>query len=297
MGDFTIGCDPEMFLVEKKTGKLCSAIPYVVGEKHAPQPLPCGGNVQRDNVAIEFGTKPAETVQSFVEGIRSVLKNMKTIIPKELKMVPISSGNFDPRELEDPEARRFGCDPDFDAWEVSMNEAPSPADPTFRSCGGHIHVGVTEKYTFLLDLDGKIRTVRMMDAIHGIISTILDNSPESIKRRELYGKAGCHRPTDYGVEYRTLSNFWIKTPALVMLMYYLTQDVLEVIRLDRDGELINDIGEEEIRNVINNGQIEEARKILSKHITKHLSEDSKHYLQQCLVKIEENLELEMEWGI
>jgi hypothetical protein len=34
------------------------------------------------------------------------------------------------------------------------------------------------------------------------------------KRRGLYGKRGAYRPKSYGVEYRTLSNFWVGHPAL-----------------------------------------------------------------------------------
>ena len=49
---FTIGCDPEFFLQERKSGKLISAIPYVQGTKHEPQPLPKGGNIQRERGTV-----------------------------------------------------------------------------------------------------------------------------------------------------------------------------------------------------------------------------------------------------
>ena len=40
----------------------------------------------------------------------------------------------------------------------------------------------------------------------GVPSVLMD---EGEMRKQLYGKAGCFRPKPYGVEYRTLSNFWI----------------------------------------------------------------------------------------
>ena len=56
-GKWTAGADPELFL--QKDGNYVAVQPYVDGTKEEPQPLPCGGNVQKDNVAIEFGIKPA----------------------------------------------------------------------------------------------------------------------------------------------------------------------------------------------------------------------------------------------
>ena len=42
---------------------------------------------------------------------------------------------------------------------------------------------------------------------------------DGAKRRELYGKAGAYRVKPYGVEYRVLSNFWLKSPALMQWVY------------------------------------------------------------------------------
>lgn len=48
--------------------------------------------------------------------------------------------------------------------------------------------------------------VKAMDLFLGVPSVLMDEGEE---RKQLYGKAGAHRPKPYGVEYRTLSNFWI----------------------------------------------------------------------------------------
>jgi len=45
-----------------------------------------------------------------------------------------------------------------------------------------------------------------MDVYVGLKCVALDNQPI---RRTKYGHAGRYRPTDYGIEWRTLSNFWI----------------------------------------------------------------------------------------
>jgi hypothetical protein len=217
-------------------------------------------------------------------------------IPKDCELLAAPSANFDEDQLLDEEAQQFGCEPDYDAWEVMMNEPPSPEDPTFRSCGAHIHVGCEEgdENAFLLEFEGKLRVVRTMDLFHGVISTILDNSEPAVKRRKLYGKAGSHRPKEYGVEYRVLSNYWLKSPILVMLMYHLTQDVLDLVREGKDEELVERVGPREIQNIINEGRIEEAKKVLVDHIEPLLSKDSHAFLKEALEKIDE-MDILKEW--
>ena len=55
-----------------------------------------------------------------------------------------------------------------------------------------------------------------MDLFLGCPSIILDKDN---KRRELYGKAGAYRNKPYGVEYRTLSNFWLTSSKLMQWVY------------------------------------------------------------------------------
>lgn len=294
----TIGTDPEFFMIKKATGKLISAIPYIEGTKYDPEPLPSGGSIQRDNVALEFATDPANSRADFVEKIKLAFLDIKEKIGSEHDIVAIPSADFDPAELEHEEAQQFGCEPDFNAWSVAENEPPPMAEiSTFRSCGAHIHVGHVkgDGNDSLLEFHGKLITVKIMDLMHGIISTILDCSKAAIDRKKLYGKAGCHRPKKYGVEYRVLSNFWLKSPMLVMLMDSLTQDALRIIREDKHDELIEKVGGGEvIQRVINEGLSDKAENILKKHIRSMLSKDSLFYLEECMGKID-TYDLKKEW--
>ena len=124
----------------------------------------------------------------------------------------------------------------------------------------------------------------MMDCFHGIISVLLDSSKSSARRKELYGKAGAHRPKDYGVEYRVLSNYWLKSPELVMLMESLTNDILALIRNGKHIEILKMIGEDRVVSAINNNNIKEAQIILDS-LTKYLSKDSIFYLDMALEKV------------
>lgn len=284
---FTIGTDPEFFLVDEN-GKVVSAIPHIPGTKYEPAALPSGGTIQRDNVALEFATPPAKDGADFVEKVRNAFKDIMIQLPAKHRIIVVPSAVFDDDQLDHPEAQEFGCDPDYNAWTVVMNEKPMHDNHNFRSCGGHIHVGHVpgDGNEFLLDPYGKIEMARGMDCFHGIISVKLDNSPESVERRKLYGGSGCHRPTEYGMEYRVLSNFWMKSPNLVMLMDSLTGDVLKVIKAGKLEEIINTIGENEVQNIINRGLVDEADRILDRVLMPHLSEDSRHYLNEALDKIE-----------
>jgi Phage phiEco32-like COOH.NH2 ligase-type 2 len=104
---------------------------------------------------------------------------------------------FDKDQMDHPNAHVFGCEPDFNAWTLKANPSPQPPHPFMRSAGGHIHVETKED---------PVEVVRAMDVYLGVPSVLMDEGED---RKQLYGTAGAHRIKPYGVEYRTLSNFWI----------------------------------------------------------------------------------------
>ncbi len=294
----TIGSDPEFFLRNKKDNKLISAVGILNGTKNNPQILESGGGLHYDNVALEFSTKPQKNGNAFVDHLIKVFKDVHGVLPEDLEIMHTPAADFDDDQLQTDEAKAFGCSPDYDAWSISVNEPPVAKNMSMRSCGGHIHVGFVKGSgnNFLLDPFGKIRTVKAMDLFHGIISVVLDNSEDAIRRRDLYGKAGCHRPTDYGVEYRVLSNYWFKSATLVMLMNSLVDDVLKAIRNNVDETLINTIGENTIKDTINTGDATTAKNIIESYLMKHLSNDSIFFLTESLNNID-NYNFNEEWGV
>lgn len=300
--NITIGTDPEFFL--KQGEKYMSAIPHIKGSKHEPAKLPSGGTIQRDNVAVEFATVPAKDKGDFVHQIRESMKDALLMIPKDHILAVEPSAEFDEDQLDHPEAQEFGCDPDYNAWTVEMNEKPWCGSSGFRSCGAHIHVGglnddgtPIEGLEFLLDFKGKIAMVKGMDLFHGTVSATLDNSEAAIRRRELYGKAGSHRPTEYGVEYRVLSNYWMKTPTLVMLMDSMTRDVAELVGSGNLEAILAEVGEHELQNIINDGDVEAAQKIVNEYVKPHMSEESLDLLEMAIEALPEAQDLKIAWGI
>jgi len=258
---FTIGADPEMFL--KDNGLLVSSVGIIEGTKDEPLFLKDGVFVMKDNVAIEFGMPPAESEDEWLDKLMDAYDQLEGHLPEHLRLSCVASAQFPETELQTPEACEFGCDPDYNAWTKEVNVPPKAKQTNFRSCGGHIHVGFVEgtKSEFLLKRMGKINTIRMMDANHGIASIVLDDTPESKERRKLYGKAGCYRETSYGVEYRTLSNFWLRSPVMQKLMYRLTDDVLESMNTNYKGaaKFAGQNGKL-IQHIINKGDVDGAKK-------------------------------------
>jgi len=286
---FTFGTDPEFFL--KQNDKYVSAIGKINGTKEVPDILQNGAGLQYDNVALEFASPICIDITGVVNSLRETFNLIKNKIPG-ITMDCTPSAFFPPEELTNEKAQEFGCSPDYNVWERKVNEPPTPLDPTFRSCGGHVHLGATEDspYNFLLNLEGKENTIKAMDITLGLTSVVLDSSEEAIKRKSLYGKAGCFRPKEYGVEYRTLSNFWLKSPKLVELIYSLSKDALDLVRGGKITKAINNLGKDFIITSINIGPKEGVNYIQT--IAPYISEQSRVLLLEIVNK---EFSFESEW--
>lgn len=300
-----IGTDPEFVLAKGK--KLVSAIPFIKGTKDNPQQLESGTALQYDNVALEFATTPVANSTDFINGLRRSFSEVMKELPKGIDIKAIPSAMFPPSELESEEAKKFGCMPDFNAWTKKQNKAPVPFHPSFRSFGAHIHVGalkpdgslVDQEADFLLLEPGKLLTVKGMDLFHGVVATIQDNSPAAIERRRLYGKAGSFRPTEYGIEYRSLSNYWTKMPETAMLMSVMVDDVIESIVNGTLPKLIKAVKSSVIVNTINNGDVATAKTIFENYLKPNMSKSSIGLFEASSKKLERKVQpsIKTAWGI
>lgn len=140
---------------------------------------------------------------------------------------------FEDDQLQHPMSRVFGCEPDYCAYTKKANPRPRPDHPGMRSAGGHIHVE-TQAHP--------LEVVKAMDLFLGVPSVIMDDGKE---RKKLYGKAGAFRPKSYGVEYRTLSNFWMFDPKLIDWVWRNTERALN---LHKWAANVSDYVEECINN-------------------------------------------------
>lgn len=251
----TLGTDVELFAVDKD-GNPKSLCGLIGGTKENPKPfnkvLSKQFAYQEDNVAVEFNIPPADNAEDWRKSISQALNETQKLVSEKtgLFISDKCAFSFDKNELKHPNALVFGCEPDYNAWSLIENKKPTAKDKSLRTAGGHIHVGCEKDM---------ISGVRNMDLRLGVPSVLLDDTPESIIRRELYGKAGAMRPKPYGWEYRTLSNFWIKSKKLIDWVWVVTK---EAVYLDTKYTIAE---QKQIIKCINTGDKKMAENIIKKY--------------------------------
>jgi len=243
---FSLGADPEFFITDK-FGNVKSIVGKLGGTKEYPKYITEtkeGFAIQEDNVAAEYNIPATHNKKHFYGNIRFPQDAIRTILGTNDYSISYESAvSFPDAELNTPESWIFGCEPDYDAWNMCENIKPHAKDKNLRTAGGHVHVGVP-----LDNTEEMVELVKAMDLHLGVWSVIADKTGE--KRRELYGKAGAFRPKPYGLEYRVLSNFWIFNEDHCNKVWDLTERSIAFVKAKK--KLDKTLGEE-IQRCINTG--------------------------------------------
>lgn len=203
----TIGADPELFLINKKTGEVVSSIGIIPGEKGNPyrsEDMPKGYGLEIDNILAEFNIPPATTKEEFVDSITYMKDYIKSFVKTKnpnLDILCKASMVVNDDQLQSEEAKLFGCSVDYNAYTERANPKPKGESTNLRSAGFHIHIGYDD-----YNVNTSLTLIKYLDMYLGVPSVIKD---DDTKRRSLYGKAGCFRLTPYGLEYRVLSSYFL----------------------------------------------------------------------------------------
>jgi hypothetical protein len=227
----SFGSDPEFMLT--KDGEFYSAIGIVKGS--AKKRIKKDGHeFYWDNVMAECAIKPGFSRDEAISNIGECLRIYAGMV-EPYKLTLQASQEYPTSQLKSKAAKTAGCSPDWCAYRLKQMKAPKKQFQTgvLRCCGGHIHLGQT---TGVLRTSlGRLQTVLLLDLFLGVPSLFIDKDPTSVRRRTLYGEAGRYRTQKkYGVEYRSLSNFWLGSPALVGLVYDLCNWVVDLV--DQEGD-------------------------------------------------------------
>lgn len=248
--EFLVGADPEFFVKPKKGKAPVSAYGLVPGDKKHPYKVNKGA-VQVDGMALEFNIDPAKGPRTFVRNINTVMAEIMAMTPEvEMFEECVAEFGLEYIQAQPEEAKILGCEPDYNAYTGKANPRPDANTP-FRTAAGHVHVGWTN------DVDPthpdhfeacKILT-KQLDFHLALPSLLWD---ENKKRRELYGQLGAFRPTTYGMEYRVLSNAWLKSDLLKHTVY---GNTMKAVKNLLDGKHDYENNYVDIKQVFDSGKI------------------------------------------
>lgn len=262
MSQILIGADPEAFV--RNGPEIVHCIGLLGGSKEFPY-LVVDGAVQEDNVLFEFNVDPTDDPRVFAQRIASVMEQGGAILGQyglALKTRK-SSHVYDSMEGFPEKAFEFGCTPDYNAMTGEVNPRPSAENNLLRTAGGHVHIGFSHLTTVTERLSRDV--INMCDYLLGLPSLLED---DDTMRRELYGKAGACRLKSYGVEYRTLSNYWIWDQGMIQTIHGRAQRAFEIV--DRLPVIQSLVSQEDCQKAINTNDVTLAKAYLEiiSHATK-----------------------------
>lgn len=216
-----LGCDPELFVYDRSTKKFVSAHDMIPGSKDEPYHVPCGA-IQRDGVAAEFNIDPCSDREEFLFNINRVMDDLSHRVKKVnpdyvLAAEPVATFDKEYFDALPPEPKVLGCNPDFNAYTGKPNNPPHTTE-CFRTGAGHIHIGWGEFFDIYNPDHLRVccEVVKQLDVILYPNSMSWD---KDTKRRTLYGRMGSFRPKHYGVEYRPLSNAFLRDADIIRYVF------------------------------------------------------------------------------
>lgn len=241
-----IGSDPELF--------------FVRGDEVVPSKLvvPAGGSggVIRDGFQGELNpsangcrqTAGSNIANAFLEAVRLAREAGTEVSMKIGHRMPDSVWKSTPMAM-----RRFGCNPTENAHELRFHRVTGLRE-RFRAAGGHIHIGLSRG-----TMNDPAKLVSIMDIVAGNTCVLVDRDPDNAERRKNYGRAGEYRIKPYGIEYRVLSNFWLKSYTLWSMASVLVRNAASIYSVGFADELLARFDMAKVRKAINTNDFELAK--------------------------------------
>ena len=284
---FYMGCDPEFFLKTKDKR-------FIVGAEKAI-PLKEGLTIKSwhnatvnsavicDGVQAELNPSPNGCRAYVADEIKACFKHLETHLKKHTpdivpSFVPMAKVTKKEMKSLAPQSKIFGCSPSLNTWKMPPEIPLQDIDPEkylVRTAGGHIHIGAVHK-DILSWIHNNIEIViQMMDYVVGNTCVLLDRDPSQVERRKTYGRAGEFRKQPWGLEYRTLSNFWLRSYQLMSFVLGLSRQTALMTKQDHTA-ILNLVPTINIVNAINNNDFDLAMqnfKPIAKYISKIVPED------------------------
>ena len=239
----TFGSDPEFFFL--KGGKVIPSTKVITAVDTFVKPDGFQGELNPSNnscreVAGSYIAEALERAVDFASKQGATLGlDVGYIIPDDVwKSVPL-------------DIKRFGCSPTTNVHEKKFKRVTGLREK-FRAGAGHIHVGFNRAYDKFID-----DIVVIMDIVAGNTCVLIDRDVNNSRRRVMYGRAGEYRQKPYGLEYRVLSNFWLKHYVLWSMSSALVRNAFSIaIKPELRKELLSRMSMTKVRKAINDNDKE-----------------------------------------
>lgn len=275
-----MGCDPEFFFSKK--GAIIGAEKIIPKEGIKPTYSYSTqlhtydkANIIIDGVQAELNPAPNTCRANLGNSIATCFTKLYSQIKedKELEIDFSQVVEVSKEELESlsEKSRIFGCAPSTNIYDVFGSEIKvNPAIYRTRSAGGHIHLGEYRKLdNSSIALHKPERLVPILDAILGNTCVLFDRNELNKERRKVYGRAGEFRTPKYGLEYRTLSNFWLKNYRLMSMVMGIARMGVRIVASDivegsLEKEILSKVERDDIIKAINENDFDLAYKNFNK---------------------------------
>jgi hypothetical protein len=208
--DFTVGADPEVFIIDKRNQRWVNPINFTDGTKENPERIDDGFSLQVDGLALEINLPPARLKKEFLSIAKKGLSLIEKRIGKSNRIFRNTTMHITPRVWDDidPKQKELGCAPDYDAVTGEIRTLLKHPK-RIRFAGGHIHIGWGEGFD--VNDPEVINAGRILSnslANQRFLKS-LDNCTD---RTRYYGAGVCFRPKPYGTEFRKPSCRWFVGP-------------------------------------------------------------------------------------
>lgn len=196
-----IGHDVELIARDKESNEPISCVEFVQENLGSCYVYP-------DNVLLEVNADPCE-LDEFAEVITEQKEDIESFL-NDLNLYTTwgeAQAEYPKDQLCHPSAHRIGCHPFLNAYLLGVPLRPQEYTDHWRFAGGHIHLAYDKNLVpshFLVKmLDDKFKHIDMEE--------------NTAKRRDMfYGQLGSFREKPYGLEYRSLTNGWMRNPQKII---------------------------------------------------------------------------------
>lgn len=208
-----MGMDPEFFLADDK-GQILPAFQVLASKKQNP-------HLFWDGFQAECTVEARLCHQELAQMLAHSLGRVKhRIMPTPVWRVPQAL-----LQSADEEHVRLGCDPSYNVYNMHGKHVENGRDLLWRFAGGHVHFEMAQNWK----LPPRVKScIRALDALLAVACVCFAQGVDQPIRRKYYGLPGEFRLPPHGVEYRTLSNFWLYHPMAYHLVFDLARFAFNV---------------------------------------------------------------------